>query len=81
MTNKRFHAIIKDLFSRCRKLKISVVFVTHSYFSVPKEVRLNSTHYLLTKIHNRRELQEIAINHSVDIDHKDFLRIYRNFTN
>ena len=42
MTNKRFQAIIKKLFIRCRKLNISLVFITQSYFSVPKEVRLNS---------------------------------------
>ena len=80
MTKKRFQAIIKELFIRCRKLNISLVFITQSYFSVPKEVRLNSTHYLIMKIHNRRELQQSAINHSVDIDYKDFLKIYRNCT-
>ena len=80
MTNKKFQAIIKELFIRCRKLNVSLVFVTQSYFRVPKEVRLNSTHYLLMKIHNKRELQNIAINHSADIDYKDFLKIYRNCT-
>ena len=81
MTNKKFQAIIKKLFIRCRKLSISLVFITQSYFSVPKEVRLNSTHYLIMKIRNKRELQQIAINHSADIDYKDFLKIYRNCTN
>ena len=80
MTNKTFQAIIKELFIRCRKLSISLVFITQSYFSVPKEVRLNSTHYLIMKIHNERELQQIAINHSADIDYKDFLKIYGNCT-
>ena len=78
MTNKKFQAIIKELFFRCRKLKISLVFITQSYFSVPKDVRLNSTHYLIMKIHNKRELQQIAIDHSADIDYKDFAKIYRN---
>ena len=50
MTNKRFQTIIKELFTRCRQLNISIVFVTQSYFSVPKDVRLNSTHYLIMKI-------------------------------
>ena len=77
MTNKKFLAIIKDLFLRCRKLNISLVFITQSYFSVPKDVRLNSTHYLIMKINNKRELQNIAINHSADIDYKDFVKIYR----
>ena len=81
MTNKRFKAIIKELFIRRKKLSISLVFITQSYFRVPKEVRLNSTHYMLMKIHNKRELQQIAINHSVDIDYKDFLKLYRNCAN
>ena len=81
MTNKKFQAIIKDLFTRCRKLNISLVFITQNYFSVPKEARLNSTHYQIMKINNRKDLQQIAIDHSADIDYKDFLKIYRNFTN
>ena len=78
MTNKKFQAIIKELFIVCRKLNISLAFITQSYFRVPKEVRLNSKHYLIMKIYNRRELQQIAIDHSPDIDYKDFLKIYRN---
>ena len=69
VTNKKFQAIIKELFIRCRKLNISLIFITQSYFSVPKDVRLNSTHYLITKINNKRELLNIAINHSEDIDY------------
>ena len=80
MTNKKFQAIIKELFIRCRKLNISLVFITQSYFSVPKDVRLNSTHYLIMKINNKRELQNIAINHSADIDYQDFKKIYRECT-
>ena len=68
MANKKFQAIIKELFIRCRKLNISIVFITQSYFSVPKDVRLNSTHYLIMKINNRKELQNIAINICADID-------------
>ena len=77
MGNKNFQAIIKELFIRCRKLNISLVFITQSYFSVPKDVRLNSTHYLIMKINNRKELQNIALNSSADIDYKDFINIYR----
>ena len=73
-------AIIKELFIRCWKLNISLVFITQSYFSVPKDVRLNSTHYLIMKINNKRELQNIAINHSADIDYQDFMKIYRECT-
>ena len=58
-----------------------ITFIYHTiYFYVPKEVRLNSTHYLIMKIHNKRELQSIAINRSADIDYKDFINIYRKCT-
>ena len=77
MTNKKFQAIIKELFVRCRKRKISLIFISQSYFPVPKDMRLNSEHYLIMKINKKRELQNIAINHSADIDYKDFLKIYR----
>ena len=76
MTNEKFQSIIKELFIRCRKLKISLVFIPQSYFSVPKDVTLNSAHYFLMKINNKRESQNIAINHSADIDYKDFIKIY-----
>ena len=56
MTNKKFQAIINELFIRCRKLNISLIFIPPSYFSVPKDVRLNSTHYLIMKINSRKEL-------------------------
>ena len=79
-TNKKFQSVIKELFIRCRKINILLVFITHSYFSVPKDVRLNSTHYLIMMINNKRELQNIAINHSADIDYKDFIKIYRECT-
>ena len=69
------------MFIRCRKLNVSLAFITQSYFSVPKDVRLNSTHYFIMKINNNRELQNIAINHSPDIDYKDFIKIYRKCTN
>ena len=80
MTNKKFQAIIKELFIRCRKLNISLVFISQSYFSVPKDVRLNSRHYLIMKINKKRELQIIAINHSADINYNNFLKIYRECT-
>ena len=76
MTNEKFQAIIKKLFIRCRKLNISLVFITQPYFSVPEEVRLNSKHYLIMKIHDRKELQKIAVYDSADIDYKDLLKIY-----
>ena len=81
MTNKKFQAIIKELSIRCRKLNVSLVFIPQFYFSVPKEARLNSTHNLIMKINNRKDLQQTTIDHSADIDYKDFLKIYRNCTN
>ena len=80
MTNKKFRVIIKELFIRCRKLNSSLVFITQSYFSVPKDVRLNSTRYLIMKINNRKNLQNIAINHSADVDYKTFIKIDKECT-
>ena len=81
MTNKKFQSVTKELFIRCRKINIALVFITQSYFSVPKDVRLNSTHNLIIKINNKRGLKNIAINHSADIDYKDFIKIYRECLN
>ena len=76
MTNKKFQAIIKELFIRCRKLNISLLFITQSFFFFfPKDVKLNSTHYLIMKINSKGELKNIAINHSADIDYQDFKKI------
>ena len=80
MSNKKFQAIIKELFIRCRKLNISLVFITQSYFSVPKDVRLNTTYYFIMKINNRIDIKNIAINHSADIDYQDFKKVYRECT-
>ena len=77
---KNAQQILKELFIRCRKLNISLCFLTQSYFSVSKDVRLNCTHSIIFKLNNMRELQNIAINHSADIDYKDFVKIYENCT-
>ena len=66
---------------RGRKLNISIVFNTQSYFKVPRDVRLNSRHFFIMKILNKRELQQIALNHSSDIDCKDFMKHYKECTN
>ena len=76
----KLNPIVTELFIRGRKLNISIVFITQSYFKVPKDVRLNSTHFLIMKIPNKRELQQIALNHSSDIDFKDFMNIYKKYT-
>ena len=80
MTNKKFQAIIKDLFIRCIKLNISLIFITQSYFSVPKDARLNTTHHFIMKINNRIEFKNIATDHSADINYQDFKKIYRERT-
>ena len=74
------NSIVTELFIRDRKLNISLVFITQSYFKVPKDVRLNTTHFFIAKIPNKRELQQIALNHSSDISTKDFIKIYEKCT-
>ena len=76
INNKKLNSIVTELFIRGRKLNISLIFITQSYFKVPKDVRLNATHFFIIKIPNKRELQQIAITHSSDIDFKDFIKIY-----
>ena len=78
--NKKLNSIVTELFIRCRKLNISLVFISQSYFKVPKDVRNNSIHFFIMKIPNKRELMQIAINHSSDINTKDFIEIYRKCT-
>ena len=80
MSNKKAQQVLKELFIRCMKLNTSLCSLTQSYFSVTKDVRLNCTHYILFKLNNKRELQNIVINHSADIDYKDFVNIYRDST-
>ena len=78
--NKKINSIVTDLFIRGRKMNISIVFITQSYFKVPKDVRNNTSHFFIAKIPNKREIQQIAINHSSDINTKDFVNIYRKYT-
>ena len=82
MSDKKAQQVLKELFIRCRKLNISLCFLTQSYFIVPKDVRLNCTHYIIFKLNNKRELQLllITISHSVDIDYKDFVKMSRDCT-
>ena len=63
--NIKLNSIVTEMIVRGRKLNISIV--TQSYFKVPKDIRLNTTHFFISKIPNRRELQQIAMNHSSDI--------------
>ena len=81
INNKRLNSTVTEIFIRGRKLNISLVFITQSYFKVPKDVRLNTTHVFIMKIPNKIELQQIAKSHSSDIDFKDFINIYKKGTN
>ena len=81
MRSEKFKAIVKELFIRCRKLNISIVFITQSYFRTHKDARLNNTHHVLMKIGNKKELKSIAEENSGHLDFKDFLKIYNYCTN
>ena len=80
VNNKKLNPIVTELFIRGRKFNISIIFITQSHFKVPKDVRLNSIHFFIMKITNKRELQQIALNHSSDIDFEDFMKIFKKCT-
>ena len=77
LSNKKLNQIVTELFIRERKLDVSLVFITQSYFDVPKNIKLNPTHYFVIKIPNKRELQQFAFNYSSDIDFQDFMNLYK----
>ena len=78
--NKHFKRIIKELFYRARKINVSIIFITQSYFRALKDARLNSAHYILMKLGNKKELKSIAEEKSGNLDYKDFLKIYNYCT-
>ena len=80
INNKKLNSIVTELFIRGRKLNISLIFITQSYLKVPKDVRLNTTHFFIIKISNERDLQQISRNHSSDISTKDFIKIHQKCT-
>ena len=80
LSNKKLNPIVTELFIRGRKLKIYLAFITQSYFSVPKNIRLNYTHYFIMKTPNKRELQQIAFNRWSDVDFQDLLNLCNKFT-
>ena len=80
ISNKKSNSIVTELFIRCTKLNISLVLISPSYFKVPKDVRNNSTHFFIIKIPSKRELQQIAINHSSDTNTRDVIEIYGKWT-
>ena len=77
-SSKNLNPIVAESFIRGRKLNISLAFITQSYFDVPENIRLNSTHFFIMKILNKGELQQIAFNHSSDSDFQEFLNLYKN---
>ena len=81
INNKKLNSIVTELFIRGRKQNISLVFITQSYVKVPKDVRLNTTHFFITTIPNKRGLQQIVVSHTSDTDTKDFINIYKKCTN
>ena len=78
--NKNFKRIIKELFYRARKINVSILFITQSYFRALKDARLNSTHYIIIKINNKKELKRIAEEKSGHLDYKGFLKMYNYCT-
>ena len=80
INNKKLNPITTKLFIRTRKLNISIVFITQPYFKLPKDIILNSTHFCIMKIPNKKELHQIALNHLSGIDFKDFMKIYKDYT-
>ena len=80
LCNKKVNPIVNELFLRGRKINISLVFITKSYFAVPKSIRQNSMHYFSMKIPIKQKLQQIAFNHSSDIDFKDFMNLSKKCT-
>ena len=80
MRSEKFKAIVEELFIRCRKLNISIVFIAQSYFRTPGDARLNITHYIIMKIGNKKELKIIDEENSGHLDFKEFLKIYNYCT-
>ena len=80
LSNKKLNSIVTELFIRGIKLNIFLVFITQSYFAVPENIRLNSTHYFISENSNKRECQQIAFNYSLDIDFRYFMNLYKNCT-
>ena len=80
INNKKLNSVVTKLFIRDRKLNISFVFITQSYFKVPEDARLNFIHFFIMKIPNKTELQQIVLNQSSDTNSKDFIKIYKKYT-
>ena len=80
LSNKKLSPMVTELFIRSRKLNISFAIITKYYFAAPRNIRLNSTHYSIMKNPYKRELQQMAFNHSSDIDFRHFMNLYKKCT-
>ena len=79
-SNKKLSSIATEFFLRGRKFNILLAFISESYFKVPKTRWINGTHYFIMKTSNKIEPQQIASNHSPEIDFKDFMKLYKGYT-
>ena len=79
-SNQRLSPIVTESFLRGRKLNISLVFMSQSYFKMPETIILNATHFFIMKIPNKKELQQIASSHLSDVNFKDFMKLYKGYT-
>ena len=80
LSNEKLNPVVTELFIRAREINIYLVFIAQSYFAVPKNITLNSIHCFIMRIQNKRDLQQIAFNHSSDIDYRDFMNLYKKCT-
>ena len=80
LAKKNLNPVVTEQFIRWRKLSISLAFITESYFAIPKNIRLNPTHYFAMKVPNKKELQQIAFNNSSDTDFQEFMNLYKKCT-
>ena len=80
LSNEKLNPVVTELFIRAREIHIYLVFIAQSYFAVPKNITLNSIHCFIMRIQNKQDLQQIAFNHSSDIDYRDFMNLYKKCT-
>ena len=79
-SNKKLKSIVAELLTKGRKLNISVTFISKSIFAMLKTIRINTTHYFNMKISNIKELQQVALYHSSDVEFKEFAKLYKDYT-
>ena len=80
MCNKKLSPVVTELFIERKKLNISLAFIIKPYSTVPKNIKVNSTHCLVMKMPHKREHQLITFIHSSDIDFQDLMNLYKKCT-